>query len=199
MRIPVMATEYPRHRLPLAKQLLTKEICASSAAVGDYAQSICGFRAARVRNIIDFPKQVHPTRARDHAWAELPLDGSLFLQRRMPSSSQPAIKGLREDSDGDARGAARNPASLRSPMIRRWQTLSPKRFGTCATRAASSRTRPRRPRGRQPNLNPRPQLQIARDVSTTEHPVVTAKQQAASWRSRLQYCSCNPSPLTIEH
>ncbi len=73
----VLVDEYQdTNRLQAAILLAMKPDGAGLTVVGDDAQSIYAFRAATVRNILDFPGTVRAAGARRHARAQLPVDAA---------------------------------------------------------------------------------------------------------------------------
>ena len=70
----VLVDEYQdTNRLQASILLNLKPNGRGLTVVGDDAQSIYSFRAATVRNILDFPAALHAARPNDHAGAQLPL------------------------------------------------------------------------------------------------------------------------------
>ena len=73
----VLVDEYQdTNRLQAAILLALKPDGRGLTVVGDDAQAIYGFRAAEVRNILDFPQAFAPPARCGHARAQLPLDGA---------------------------------------------------------------------------------------------------------------------------
>ena len=71
----ILVDEYQdTNRLQAAVLLALKPDGRGVTVVGDDAQSIYAFRAAEVRNILDFPKSFSPPAADGHARPQLPLD-----------------------------------------------------------------------------------------------------------------------------
>ena len=126
----VLVDEYQdTNALQAAILLALKPDGRGLTVVGDDAQSIYGFRAATVRNILDFPNRFAPPAAVDHARAELPLD------RADPGRRQ------RGDEPGAGRlqrsACSRSGARRRSPGWSRSRTISPR---SPTSRARSSPT-----------------------------------------------------------
>ena len=112
--------------------------------VGDDAQAIYGFRAATVRNILDFPSQFEPPAAVLRARAELPLDPADPGRRQR--GDRPGARGVHQEP---VLGAARSPqkpvlATVRDEAepgrLRRrgrcWRTA--RRASPCASRRCCS-------------------------------------------------------------
>ena len=73
----VMVDEYQdTNRLQASILLNLKPTGRGLTVVGDDAQSIYSFRAATVRNILDFPSALHAEGRTDHAGAKLPLNAA---------------------------------------------------------------------------------------------------------------------------
>ena len=73
----VLVDEYQdTNRLQASILLALKPDGTGLTVVGDDAQSIYSFRAATVRNILDFPGQFTPPRRSRHARPQLPLDAA---------------------------------------------------------------------------------------------------------------------------
>ena len=73
----VLVDEYQdTNRLQAAILLALKPNGKGVTVVGDDAQSIYSFRAATVRNILDFPGQFSPRAEVDHARTQLPFDAA---------------------------------------------------------------------------------------------------------------------------
>ena len=73
----VLVDEYQdTNRLQASILLALKPDGDGLTVVGDDAQSIYSFRAATVRNILDFPGQFTPARRGRHARPQLPLDAA---------------------------------------------------------------------------------------------------------------------------
>ena len=73
----VLVDEYQdTNRLQSSILLALKPDGRGLTVVGDDAQSIYSFRAATVRNILDFPEPVHAAGRHRHARPQLPLDAA---------------------------------------------------------------------------------------------------------------------------
>lgn len=78
----VMVDEYQdTNRLQSRILLALKPDGRGLTVVGDDAQSIYSFRAATVRNILDFPDSVRAAGRNHHTRSELPLDAPFSLRR----------------------------------------------------------------------------------------------------------------------
>ena len=96
------------NRLQAAILLALKPDGRGLTVVGDDAQSIYAFRAAEVRNILDFPAQFDAAGARRHAGAQLPLDAA--DPRRVERGDRAGRRALHQgpvDRQGRGRAAAR--------------------------------------------------------------------------------------------
>ncbi len=100
----VLVDEYQdTNRLQASILLALKPNGRGLTVVGDDAQSIYSFRAATVRNILDFPGHFSPKAERHHAGAQLPLDASRFSPPPTRSSiwrpsASPRISGRTRSS-----------------------------------------------------------------------------------------------------
>ena len=140
----VLVDEYQdTNALQAAILLRLKPDGAGLTVVGDDAQAIYGFRAASVRNILDFPGAL-PAAGRDrHAGAELPLDAAdpgRVQRRHRPGAralhQEPALaQGRRREarhwsrcSTTSARSTASSPPSWRTA-----RPASPSRSRRCCS------------------------------------------------------------------
>ena len=99
----VLVDEYQdTNRLQSSILLALKPDGAGLTVVGDDAQSIYSFRAATVRNILDFPGDIQPAGRGRHARSQLPFD--------------PADPRCRQRRDRARRGAL-HQESLDGPPI----------------------------------------------------------------------------------
>ena len=98
----VLVDEYQdTNRLQAAILRALKPDGRGLTVVGDDAQSIYSFRAATVRNILDFPDQFAlPARGR-HAGAQLPVDAT--DSRRVERRDRPGARALRQEPVDRAR------------------------------------------------------------------------------------------------
>ncbi len=92
----VLVDEYQdTNRLQSSILLALKPTGHGLTVVGDDAQSIYSFRAATVRNILDFPAQFSPPAHHDHARPQLSLDAG--DPRRSQRRDRPCARTLHQE------------------------------------------------------------------------------------------------------
>ena len=109
----VLVDEYQdTNRLQATILLGIKPDGAGLTVVGDDAQSIYSFRAATVRNILDFPRAVRSSGAHRHARAQLPLDAA--DPRCVERGHRAGRRALQQGPVDRARGGAEAATGQRS-------------------------------------------------------------------------------------
>ena len=137
----VLVDEYQdTNRLQSSILLALKPGGRGLTVVGDDAQSIYSFRAATVRNILDFPDQFSPPAQHHHARPQLSLDANDPRRRQRRHRSRQGALHQEPLDRADVRQPSRNSSPSATRPTRRassssasWRTASP---------ARSSRSRP---------------------------------------------------------
>ncbi len=102
----VLVDEYQdTNRLQSSILLALKPGGRGLTVVGDDAQSIYSFRAATVRNILDFPGQFTPPAEHRHARSQLPFDADRSSPPPMASSISPRSASPRTSGPTGRRAA----------------------------------------------------------------------------------------------
>ena len=129
----VLVDEYQdTNRLQAAILLALKPDGRGLTVVGDDAQSIYSFRAATVRNILDFPQRLHPAGTRHHARSQLPLDAAdpCCSQRRHRAGrralhQEPLVGPRLRRAAAAGRRSRTRPIRRASSSRRCWKTARP--------------------------------------------------------------------------
>ena len=132
----VLVDEYQdTNRLQSSILLALKPGGRGLTVVGDDAQSIYSFRAATVRNILDFPDQFSPPAEHHHARPQLSLDAD--NSRRAPTASSVSPRSVSPRTSGpigrpepsrNSSPSATRPTRPALSLSASWKTASPVRF-----------------------------------------------------------------------
>ena len=131
----VLVDEYQdTNRLQASILLALKPDGRGLTVVGDDAQAIYSFRAATVRNILDFPEALRPAGRDRHARPELPLDAAdprrrqrRHRSRRRALHQEPVDRPRRRPSARSSSPCATRPIRRATSSSACWRTARPAR------------------------------------------------------------------------